>query len=32
LRLLMVQRAGRSPVSGEDFLRGARLKPGARLG
>jgi methionyl-tRNA formyltransferase len=31
LRLAMVQRAGRSPTSGEDFLRGLRLKPGARL-
>jgi methionyl-tRNA formyltransferase len=31
LRLLTVQRAGRGPVSGEDFLRGIRLQPGARL-
>ncbi|MFI5011060.1 MAG: methionyl-tRNA formyltransferase [Hyphomicrobiales bacterium] len=31
LRLLTVQRAGRGPVSGEEFLRGVRLKPGARL-
>jgi methionyl-tRNA formyltransferase len=31
VRLVQVQRAGRSPVSGEDFLRGARLGPGARL-
>ncbi|MBV8428310.1 MAG: methionyl-tRNA formyltransferase [Hyphomicrobiales bacterium] len=32
LRLMTVQRAGRSPTSGEEFLRGARLAPGARLG
>jgi methionyl-tRNA formyltransferase len=32
LRLLTVQRAGRAPVSGEEFLRGARLAAGARLG
>jgi methionyl-tRNA formyltransferase len=31
LRLLTVQRAGRGPVSGEDFLRGVRLQPGAKL-
>jgi methionyl-tRNA formyltransferase len=31
VRLVQVQRAGRSPVSGEEFLRGARLGPGARL-
>jgi methionyl-tRNA formyltransferase len=31
VRLLQVQRAGRGAVSGEDFLRGARLAPGARL-
>ena len=31
VRLLQVQRAGRSPVSGPEFLRGARLQPGARL-
>jgi methionyl-tRNA formyltransferase len=31
LRLLTVQRAGRGPISGEDFLRGVRLKVGARL-
>ncbi|MFC7398219.1 methionyl-tRNA formyltransferase [Chelatococcus sp. GCM10030263] len=31
IRLLQVQRAGRGAVSGEDFLRGARLVPGARL-
>ena len=32
VRLVQVQRAGRSPVSAEEFLRGARLGPGARLG
>ena len=32
LRLMTVQRAGRSPMSGEEFLRGVRLEPGARLG
>jgi len=32
LRLVLVQRAGRRTVSGEEFLRGARLKPAARLG
>ena len=31
LRLETVQRAGRGPVSGADFLRGVRLQPGARL-
>jgi len=31
VRLLQVQRAGRGAVSGADFLRGARLTPGARL-
>jgi methionyl-tRNA formyltransferase len=31
VRLSQVQRAGRGAVSGEDFLRGARLAPGARL-
>jgi len=31
LRLLTVQRAGKSPVSGEEFLRGVRLEPGAHL-
>jgi methionyl-tRNA formyltransferase len=31
LRLSLVQRAGRGPVPGEDFLRGARLGTGARL-
>jgi methionyl-tRNA formyltransferase len=29
LRLIDVQRAGRGPVSGAEFLRGARLAPGA---
>jgi methionyl-tRNA formyltransferase len=32
LRLLLLQRAGRKELSGEEFLRGVRLKPGARLG
>jgi methionyl-tRNA formyltransferase len=31
LRLLSVQRAGRSAVSGAEFMRGARLAPGSRL-
>ncbi|MGO9429988.1 methionyl-tRNA formyltransferase [Rhodoblastus sp.] len=31
LTLVEVQRAGRGPVSGSEFLRGARLVPGARL-
>ena len=31
LRLVEVQRAGRGAVSGEEFLRGARLAPGAIL-
>jgi methionyl-tRNA formyltransferase len=31
VRLLQVQRAGRGIVSAEEFLRGARLRPGARL-
>jgi methionyl-tRNA formyltransferase len=31
LRLVEVQRAGRGPVTGEEFLRGARLGPGAIL-
>jgi methionyl-tRNA formyltransferase len=31
VRLVSVQRAGRQPVSGEEFLRGARLAPGDRL-
>jgi methionyl-tRNA formyltransferase len=32
LRLARVQRPGRKPVSGEEFLRGARLAPGDRIG
>ncbi|HKH32843.1 MAG TPA: methionyl-tRNA formyltransferase [Beijerinckiaceae bacterium] len=32
VKLLQVQRAGRAVVTGEEFLRGARLGPGARLG
>jgi methionyl-tRNA formyltransferase len=31
LHLMTVQRAGRTPISGEEFLRGVRLEPGARL-
>ena len=31
VRLLQVQRAGRGIVSAEEFLRGARLRPGSRL-
>jgi methionyl-tRNA formyltransferase len=31
VRLLQVQRAGRGAVSGDDFLRGARLSAGTRL-
>jgi methionyl-tRNA formyltransferase len=31
VRLVQVQRAGRGPVSAEEFLRGARLEPGALL-
>jgi methionyl-tRNA formyltransferase len=31
LRLVLVQRAGRGQVSGEEFLRGVRLKAGATL-
>jgi methionyl-tRNA formyltransferase len=31
LRLIEVQRAGRGPVSGDEFLRGARFGPGASL-
>jgi methionyl-tRNA formyltransferase len=30
-RLLLLQRAGRKEVTGEEFLRGVRIKPGARL-
>ena len=32
LRLVTLQRAGRGALPAEDFLRGARLEPGARLG
>lgn len=32
VRLLQVQRAGKGPMNAEDFLRGARLQPGTRLG
>ncbi|HEX8167998.1 MAG TPA: methionyl-tRNA formyltransferase [Beijerinckiaceae bacterium] len=32
VRLVQVRRAGRGLASGEEFLRGARLGPGARLG
>ncbi len=31
VRLVTVQRAGKGPVGVEEFLRGARLEPGARL-
>lgn len=31
VKLLQVQRAGRAPMSGVDFLRGARLEPGHRF-
>jgi methionyl-tRNA formyltransferase len=31
VRLLTVQRAGKGPLPAPDFLRGARLEPGARL-
>jgi methionyl-tRNA formyltransferase len=31
LRLVTVQRAGKGPISGAEFLRGARLSPGDRL-
>jgi methionyl-tRNA formyltransferase len=31
LRLIDVQRAGKTPMSAEDFLRGARLQPGPLL-
>ncbi len=31
VRLVQVQRAGRGPVAAEEFLRGARLEPGASL-
>jgi methionyl-tRNA formyltransferase len=32
LRLVQVQRSGRGPMGAEEFLRGARLKAGDRLG
>ncbi len=32
IRLLQVQRAGKKPMSGEDFQRGAKLEPGQSLG
>jgi methionyl-tRNA formyltransferase len=31
VRLIQVQRAGKAPMSGEDFLRGVRLDAGARF-
>jgi methionyl-tRNA formyltransferase len=31
IRLVQVQRAGRSPMTAEEFIRGARLAPGALL-
>jgi len=31
VKLLQVQRAGGKPMSGSEFLRGARLLAGARL-
>lgn len=31
VRLLQVQRAGKAPVTVEEFLRGVKLEPGARL-
>jgi methionyl-tRNA formyltransferase len=31
IRLCQVQRAGGKPMSGADFLRGARLEPGSRI-
>jgi methionyl-tRNA formyltransferase len=31
VRLVQVQRAGRSPMTAEEFIRGARLAPGALL-
>lgn len=31
VRLTQVQRAGRAPMSADEFLRGARLEPGTRL-
>ena len=32
VRLLQVQRAGKQPMSAQEFLRGARIAPGTRLG
>jgi methionyl-tRNA formyltransferase len=32
VRLVQVQRAGRAAMGADEFLRGARLQPGARLG
>ncbi|WP_230532678.1 methionyl-tRNA formyltransferase [Microvirga roseola] len=32
IRLVQVQRAGKSPVAADEFLRGVRLGPGAHLG
>jgi methionyl-tRNA formyltransferase len=32
VRLLQVQRAGKSPVAFDEFLRGVRINPGARIG
>jgi methionyl-tRNA formyltransferase len=32
LRLLVVQPAGKRPMSGEDWLRGAQMPPGTHLG
>ncbi len=32
VRLVQVQRAGKAPVSGAEFLRGQRLSPGTRVG
>jgi methionyl-tRNA formyltransferase len=31
LRLLQIQRAGKGPVTGSEFMRGVRLGPGSRL-
>src|SRR6185295_3567330 len=32
IRLTLVQRAGRQPMTAEDFLRGTKIVPGTRLG
>ena len=32
VRLLEVQRAGKQPMTADEFLRGARIAPGTRLG